>query len=793
VTYRACTIVARNYLAQAEVLATSFAKHHPDVEFVTLVIDGLEDDRDRPGVGRVMLTSDLGLDQALIHRMSVLYDVMEYATALKPSLLIALLREGSSAVAYIDPDIRFYAPIVDVFDSAAVHGIYLTPHTLQPIPRDGKKHAEVVIMQAGMYNLGFIAVGPLAYRFLAWWHERLQTDAISDVARGLFTDQRWVDWVPSLFPNVVTRDPSLNAAYWNLHERTISRRGGRYFSNEVPLRFFHFSGYDPQTPWIISKHFGGTPRTLLSENDDLRALFDEYKLELDRVGHSVLRKHPYLLGKLANGIPLTPLFRKIYRALILSEVVTATVAPDPLGDADAFVDWMFEPASVDVTSVFSPLQLGLWHVRADLRAAFPDVRGRDSRLYRSWLAVDPSFRSLSEMLGRSDIPIERPPAVPTRRKVPRERHSFGWSTVAYAMSELGVGEAGRRMASAIGRVGIPNELVGIAGGTLSRQDHRPARRVRTELGYENALVCVNADELSRVASIIDLDRLRGRKAALWFWELEQFPARYAGALDHIHEVWTASEFTRAAVQRITNKPVRLVPLEISVPRRPTAYTRRALGLPEDRYLFLTNFDYLSVLDRKNPVGVIRAYCQAFSPTDGAVLVVKSINGQLRRLDSERVRLAAAGRPDVVFIDEYVTSVEIKAMIELADCLVSLHRSEGFGLNLADAMAHGTPVVATAYSGNMDFMNGDVAKLIPYSLVEVGTGAAPYDPTAIWADPDVAAAASAMRALFEAPDDALAMADRARSHVAAKFSLDAVASVLRPLLLSDALTGRGARA
>jgi glycosyltransferase involved in cell wall biosynthesis len=782
VTYCACTIVARNYLAQAEVLAASFAEHHPEIEFITLVIDGLEDDRDRPGVGRVLLTKDLGLDQALVNRMSVLYDVMEYATALKPSLLMALLRDGASAVAYIDPDIRFYAPIRDVFDSAAEHGIFLTPHALQPLPRDGKRHSEVVIMQAGMFNLGFIAVGSGAYRFLAWWHERMQTDAISDVSRGLFTDQRWVDWVPSLFPNVVTRDPGLNAAYWNLHERKITRRDGRFFANELPLRFFHFSGYDPQMPWLISKHMGDLPRTLLSENPDLRLLFDEYKEELDLAGHSELRKNPYLLGKLANGVNLTLAFRRIYRSLLVGDIPTAVLPPDPIGDADAFVDWMFEPATLGVTSMFSPLELGLWHHRGDLRDAFPDVHGVDARKYHAWFDIDESARALRGMLGRPG-PVRPAPAAPRPGpKRPRERHPFGWSTIAYATSELGVGEAGRRMASAIAQVGVPSELVGVGGGNLSRQQHRPTTAVRGQVSFENAVVCVNADQLPRIAKMVQLDQLHGMKAGLWFWELDEFPQRFAPALDHVHEVWTASEFTRNAVQRITNKEVRLVPLAMSLPRRPTSYTRRSLGLPEDRYLFLTNFDYLSVIERKNPAAVMRAYCAAFAPTDGATLVVKSINGHLRRLDVERLRLEAADRPDVLFIDHYVTSMEMKAMIELVDCFVSLHRSEGYGLNLADAMAHGTPTIATGYSGNMDFMTDEVAEIIPYSLVEVGRNAAPYDPAAIWADPDEAAAASAMRRLFDAPDAGVALAARARDHVERNYSIDAVAAAIRPLLL-----------
>lgn len=126
--------------------------------------------------------------------MFVLYGVMELATALKPALMMHLLRGALKSAAYLDPDIRVYASIDDVFELSELKGVVLTPHAIDPLPRDGLHHAETTIMQAGMYNLGFIAVGARALRFLAWWHERLRTDAIVDVAGGLFTDQCWVDW-----------------------------------------------------------------------------------------------------------------------------------------------------------------------------------------------------------------------------------------------------------------------------------------------------------------------------------------------------------------------------------------------------------------------------------------------------------------------------------------------------------------------------------------------------------------------------------------------------------------------
>lgn len=779
--FAACTIVARNYLAQANVLIDSFRAIHPDIAFHTLIIDGQQEDRSRTKIGTVVLPEDLGLPPRVLHNMVAMYDVMEFATALKPAMLMHLIRDGAQAAAYFDPDIRVYAPVVDVFTTARDHGIFLTPHTLSPMPRDGKNLSEQNIMQAGMYNLGFISVGACAYRFLSWWHERLQTDAIVDIVNGLFTDQRWVDWAPSLFPHYISRDAGLNAAYWNLHERPVRRSDKGYTVGGTPLRFFHFSGYDPATPWLLSKHFGDQPRTLLSEEPALASLCAEYGSELEAAGHLTLRRNPYLLDRLPNGLRLTHDLRRVLRDVVLGQLKAPIAPPDPVSESDSFAEWLLTPMFGLGPIFLSPSDVAIWRVRTDLQAAFPDVYGRDARAFAAWRNSDEGATSRRLQIAvsgsRALVDIEPP------QPLDAPRYGFGWNVVAYANAELGVGEAGRRTASMVLRTGLPTSLVAAPSGHFSREDHRPKLRVSKELRFENSIVCVNADQVPRVDAIMRLDRLRGRKIGLWFWELSEFPDMWRSSFDMVDEVWATSEFTRAAIQAATDKPVRVVPLPIEIPSNRTSFTPRSLGLGDsEAFTFVANFDYLSLYRRKNPVGVIHAYMSAFAESDGARLVVKSINGHMRPLDVEHVKSCAAGRTDIVFLDGYVSSAAMRSLIELADVYVSLHRSEGYGLNLADAMALGTPVIATAYSGNMDFMDDFTAELIPYELAEVGPGAYPYPSDSLWADPDLNAAASAMRRLFDDTDEARALAQRAREHVGQRFSLAATADVVRPLLL-----------
>jgi hypothetical protein len=156
------------------------------------------------------------------------------------------------------------------------------------------------------------------------------------------------------------------------------------------------------------------------------------------------------------------------------------------------------------------------------------------------------------------------------------------------------------------------------------------------------------------------------------------------------------------------------------------------------------FDFHSVIERKNPMAAIEAFRHAFEPGSGASLVIKSINRTSKLDDYDRLRFAARGHPDIHLIDRYVSPSEKDAMLAAADCYVSLHRSEGFGLTPAEAMYLGKPVIATGYSGNLDYMTPDNSYLVDYTLCPIGPGNFPYPADGEWAEPDLDHAARLMR-------------------------------------------------
>ena len=325
-----CTIVAENYLAYARVLAASWRRAHPVSPFVVLVLDGHDSDLD------VVSPEQLGLDPGELVVQRGMYDRLELATALKPHLLAALLDRGADSVVYVDPDMEVFAPLDDVGSVAADRGIVLCPHVLDPIPNDGCSPTEVELQSGGIFNGGMIAVGRSAHIFLDWWAGRLARDCVIDQRANLFVDQRPLDWVPSLFRHMVLRDPTLDVAHWNLHERPLSEGAHGYEVGGMPLRLFHFSGFSPERPDLFTTQLWdeGPLRTRIDEQPALRKLCGEYAAKVMKAGYSATRDRAYSFGVSAGGVPLRNRDRRVYRAAVVhAERSGAELPPSPFDPA----------------------------------------------------------------------------------------------------------------------------------------------------------------------------------------------------------------------------------------------------------------------------------------------------------------------------------------------------------------------------------------------------------------------------------------------------------------------------
>jgi glycosyltransferase involved in cell wall biosynthesis len=485
-----------------------------------------------------------------------------------------------------------------------------------------------------------------------------------------------------------------------------------------------------------------------------------------------------------GGLKLTRLAQIIYE----SRPELQRSFPDPCGrDGVKFLTWILtygrkehlltEPYLAPLRSQWNGALGSLDSVSAKLRCRFELLGMSTSVTVRSAVAT------VSSTLGRM-IPYSLRPGTDVQGQSPesglrRRRFDFGpdsagpvgLNVVGYVRAEMGVGESARAACRAAKAVGIPIALKEIRSEDYRSNDHS-AGPTTEKLPYPVCVYHVNADQTQAVLGP-PAEVWKGGKynVGFWHWELDRFPNRWMPAFDPYDEIWTSSTFCQEAIARVSPIPVVHIPHAISFEPPPTM-GRAYFGLPSDRFLFLTLFDMLSVFDRKNPLGAVEAFIRAFGNGSSAQLIVKINNAKTHPDHLKTLQERIAGYP-ITIIDATFTRDETYGLMNACDCVISLHRSEGFGLTLAEAMFLGKPVIATAYSGNMDFTRFDNSFLVGYRLKPVGKHNDPYDEDVLWADPSIEQAAEHMRTIIDNPDTRQKVAVAGQEFVRRRLSPEAV--------------------
>ena len=348
-----CTVVARNYLAYAQVLGDAWLRYHSQSPFAVLVVDD-DDERPASDSGRRFLTpSAIGILPEELERLRGIYTVAEMTCAIKPRLIQFLLHNWADSVVYTDSDTDIHGSLNYVAELAAGNGIALSPHLLRPTPLDGRSPSELELSPYGICNSGFIAVGSGGLPFLDWWTDRVEWDCLLAEVGGFHADQRWLDWVPLYFEHAVIRDAGVNVAGWNLHERRLDYSDGQFTVNGSPLRTFHFAGFDPLRPERMSQYAWQAPLRVRLDDVPLARLSREYADKVRRAGYDESRKAPYSYDRTAAGTALGPWERRVYReALLAAEARGDRSVPGPFDPARSaeFERLLINPRSTGLLS-----------------------------------------------------------------------------------------------------------------------------------------------------------------------------------------------------------------------------------------------------------------------------------------------------------------------------------------------------------------------------------------------------------------------------------------------------------
>jgi hypothetical protein len=307
------TIISKNYLPYARTLMNSVRQADPSYGRIVVLADTVDGYFTPDQEPFTLVTIDeLPIPDAAW--MEFQYTLMELNTAVKPyAITYAFERLGIERLIYLDPDIYVYSSLQPIVDRLEEYHIILTPHLLEPVC-DAFAPGEKNILIAGTYNLGFIAVkqGPVTRGFLAWWAEKTLHQGYVEFAAALFTDQKWLDLVPGLFPGVyIERDPGYNVAYWDIAHRQITQSDGGYRVNGRPLRFFHFSALDVTAPEGLSRYQNRT--TLAQLGAPAEELVRRYAQTVMAAGFDSCRHWPYAFGCFQNGVPVVDICRRYAR------------------------------------------------------------------------------------------------------------------------------------------------------------------------------------------------------------------------------------------------------------------------------------------------------------------------------------------------------------------------------------------------------------------------------------------------------------------------------------------------
>jgi glycosyltransferase involved in cell wall biosynthesis len=349
--------------------------------------------------------------------------------------------------------------------------------------------------------------------------------------------------------------------------------------------------------------------------------------------------------------------------------------------------------------------------------------------------------------------------------------------IGYAEAALGLGEVFRNMLTALDSAGMPFAIYPFSKDVETRRigPFMESRYDRQGV-YDINVAHMATDQLPYCFSELRNQIMGGRYNILQtYWELAEAPLVWRPLLERIDELWVPNSYVATAFKPIFDRKITVIPACVNINRK-HSYSRQYFGLDDDRFYFIFSFDYYSGTARKNPLGVAQAFGYAFPDPEMKVgLLIKSTGPEeLDPTVSQQLKNLSTIDKRITILDRSVGRDEMLALIYDCDCYVSLHRAEGFGLGMAQALALGKPVIATDYSGNRDFLTERTGFPVQFSLRKLMPGEYPMGEGQSWAEPDLEVAIRYMRTVFANREEPERRSSRGKQLIEESYSAQTVA-------------------
>jgi glycosyltransferase involved in cell wall biosynthesis len=327
------------------------------------------------------------------------------------------------------------------------------------------------------------------------------------------------------------------------------------------------------------------------------------------------------------------------------------------------------------------------------------------------------------------------------------KYEHGINLIGNIKAESGLGQSCRLVADELLASGIDFSIYSYSQlGNVKEAASKWDDKISSELPYSINLIHINPYEFGLAFAQLDSSVWDCRyNIAFWLWELEEFPEEWTPCFSCLDEIWTPSEFISKSIRKRTNLPIITIPYSVNVSIK-QIYSRDYFHLPKDKFLFLVMYDSSSITERKNPKGTMDAFKRAFDKAQQDVGIIIKVNNAVKE-DINLIKHEMNGYSNVYIIQDTLDKDCVNSLIKCSNVLVSLHRSEGFGLVLAEAMLLGIPTIATNWSSNIEFMNQEVSCLVDYKLIEIEKDMGPFKKGNRWADPDITEASHFMNKLY----------------------------------------------